>query len=297
MGAAIASAVVLAVSGGTLGEPSLLHRADPATLRYEGAALRLPSAAFGLAWARRGGALAVVAKPTGGVGFRIRIVALRPRLRVVGTVAVGPRDVCGLTFRGATLVALAADRPCYWSGARFTILRIDVRARRIAGVRAVRGLRIAAPPNLAFGDGRAFVARADGGVDAVDLATGVTTTHRPRRALAKGAGVVFASWLGGGLLGVGKRVVDVRTWRVRMLVRGARGVIRAGGGLAAYGAQGVGVYTRRGRLLYRPIASPVSAGVAAWGRYLYAGGEIVDLATHRVQAAALEPVPDFLLGG
>jgi hypothetical protein len=290
--ASAAAAVVLVLSGGTPGDPSFVQRADPATLRGEGAALRLPGVAFGLAWARWGDIAAMVTKPTGGIGFRVRIVDLT-HLRAIGSVDVGARDVCGLTFRGPTLVALAADRPCYWTGARFAILRIDPRAGLVTGIRRIRGLHVAAPTNVAFGDGSVFVARPDGGVDAVDLATGATTTHRPRRAVAKGEDVVPASWLGDHLLAAGSRVMDVRTWRVRVLERGARGIVRAGRDLAAYGPRGVAVYTRRRRFVFRPIADPVFAGVAASGRYLYANGEVVDLSTHRVRPAAADSA--FLL--
>jgi hypothetical protein len=275
---------VLVLSAGTPGQPSFLHRADPATLRFEGVTLRLPGLAFGYAWARRGATLAVVTKPTGGMGFPVRLVAL-PALEVVGSVAVGTRDVCGLTFRGSTLVALTADQPCYRPGGRFSILRIDVGARRVTSVRDVPGLHVAAPTNLAFGDGRAFVAGADGAVDSVELVSGTTSVHRPRRALAKGADVVPTAWFGGNLLGVGDRVVDVRTWRTRVLEPGARGVVRAGGDLAEYGPRGVAVYTRSGRFLFRPIADPVTAGVTATGGRLYAGGEVVDLASRSVRPA------------
>jgi len=283
--AAAGAAALLALSSGALGQPSFVSRVDPATLRGEGAALRLPSWAFGVAWARRGSTVALVVKPTGGTGFPIRILSTSP-LRVVRSISVGARDVCGLTFRGPTLVALVSDRLCYRTGGSFAVLRLDVRRGRVVSAVAVPGLHVAYPTNVAFGDGRAFVARAGGGVDVVSLATGATAARVPRRVLAKGADIVPAHWLGRHRLALAARVVDVRTWRSRVLEPGARGVVAAGGDLVAYGPRGVAVYTRGGRPLFRPVTAGAVWNVETFGRYVYAGSTVVDVRTRRVSTGS-----------
>jgi hypothetical protein len=288
--AAATAGAVLVITGGTPGSPARLQTADPATLHVRGPSLRLPSDALGLAWARHGDLLAVVVKPRS-TGQPIRLIDLR-RMRVTATVPVGDRDVCGLTFTGITLVALASDRPCYWRGGRLSILRIDPRAARLAGVTRVKGIGTVFPTNLAFGDGRAFSARAGGGVDTIDLASGRVTLHRPKRSLAKGEGVVPTRWLGGHLLGVGKLVVDTRTWRARVFDDTAVGVAPAGDRLAVFGPNGVGIYTRSGTLLYRVLADASVRTVHVVGRYLEAGEDggtdIVDMRTRKETRAAAD---------
>src|SRR5207302_7056705 len=127
------------------------------------------------------------------------------------------------------------DQPCYWRGGRFSVLRVGKKVSVIP----VAGLTTAAPTNLAFGDGKAFVAYAGGTIDAVDLHTGAVRSHRPRRMLAKGEGIVFTRFLGGHLLAVGGRTVDVRSWRERVPDPGALGVGARGSVLADYGRDGV----------------------------------------------------------
>jgi hypothetical protein len=290
--ATLGASALLALTGGAVDQASRLHAVDPATLRPVGPSLRLPSWAFGLAWARSGPLAAVVVKP-GGTGNPIRIVDTR-RMRVVATIGVGAGDVAGLTFRGRTLVALAAaDQPAYGRNGRFSIVRVDVARGRITGVKAVRGLQSVFPTNLAFGDGFAFVARAGGGVDAVDLRTGTVTRHVPKRSLAKGEGIVPTRWLGRHELGVGARVVDVRTWRSRLLEPGARGIAPAGDDVAVFGPRGVGIYTRGGRLRFRALAGVAVDSVHVRGQYLYAAepgtADVVDLRTHREVRAAADP--------
>src|SRR2546425_6119480 len=153
--ATLATSALLALTGGALDAPSNLSAVDPATLQPRGPSVRLPSSAFGLAWARSGSTLAIVAKPTA-TGQPLRLVDTR-RMGVTAVVEVGDRDVRGLTFRGPTLVALASDRPCYWNGGRFSILRVDVRRHRIVRVTPAGGLHVAFATNLAFGDNFAFL--------------------------------------------------------------------------------------------------------------------------------------------
>jgi hypothetical protein len=282
--AVLAGALVTLVSSGPGGTGRLEHVA-PATLAVRDS-VRAPDASFGLAWARRGTRIAFVAKPRA-MGQPVRIVDART-LRAVRVIQVGDRDVCGLTYDGAALVALVADRPCYWRGGHFSLLRVMTGAT----VR-VPALGSVFPTNLAFGDGKAFVARVGGGVDAVDLRTGSTTHHRPRRMLSKGQGIVAARWLGGHLLAAGPTVVDVRTWHARTLDPSARGVAPAGRtGLVAYGPHGVAVYTRSGTLRFRVLGGAAVGAVHVVGRYLYAAedstADIVDLRTRREDLAAAD---------
>src|SRR5262249_27594302 len=160
------------------------------TLRPVGAQLRLPGAPLGYAWARRGNTLAVVVKPVA-TGGPIRLVDLRS-MRVTRIVPVGDRDVCGLAYDGPTLVALTAGQPCYWKGGHFSVMRFGATTT----VTQVAKLDTVWPTNLAFGAGHAYVSYIGGVVDSVDLRTGAVVTHRPRRMLAKGEGLVFTRWLG-----------------------------------------------------------------------------------------------------
>jgi hypothetical protein len=55
---AFGAAFLLSLTGLGLGHPSHLLRLDPATLKPQGPAVRLPGWAFGFAWARRATTLA-----------------------------------------------------------------------------------------------------------------------------------------------------------------------------------------------------------------------------------------------
>ncbi len=284
---ALLATALLALQLGGPGQHSTLERVAPRSLATEGAPATMPSAMLGYAWARRGRTLALVVKPAD-TGQPIRIVDTET-LRTVRVIPVGDRDVCGLTFEGATLVALVADRPCYWAGGIFAVLRIDPAGTRPRSTVAVTGIHTAWPPNLAFGDGQAFVAHAGGGVDAIDLRTGKVTPHRPRRTLAKGEGIVRARWLGGHLLGLGPRIVDVRTWRERVPLRRARGIAPAGADLVAYGPGGAAVLTRTGSVRFRVLAGEHVDDVRVVGHVLYANvgwsTEAVDLRTRTTRDA------------
>jgi len=290
--ATLGASALLALTGGSLNQPSQLRALDVATLRPVGTSVRLPSSAFGFAWARSGPLVAIVARPAGGYGYPIRIVDVR-RMRAIATIGVGDRDVAGLTFRGKTLVALTADRPAYWSNGHFSILRFDVTKRRVARVMPVPRLHTVFPTNLAFGEGFAFVTRAGGGVDAVDLRTGAVTRHTPKRSLAKGEGIVRTRWLGRHQLGVGARVVDIRTWRARIFEPGSRGVAPAGDQLAVYGPHGVALYTRAGRIRFRVLSDVTVDNVHVRGRYLYAAegptADVVDLRKRREIRTVADP--------
>lgn len=260
--ATLGASALLALTGGSLDEASRLRVLDPASLQPVGGSVRLPSWACGFAWARSGTRIAVVTKPCAGTQ-PVQLVDV-PRMRAFAVIDGGPRDILGMTFRGSRLVALAADA----ARARLSIVRFDIGSRRVVRVTPVARLRSAWPTNLAFGDGFAFVTRAGGGVDAIDLRTGGVTRHLPRRTLAKGEGIVPTRWLGGHRLGVGERVVDVRSWRARVFEPGARGVAPAGTDIAVYGPHGVAIYTRAGRLRFRVLGDVSVDTVHVRGRYL-----------------------------
>jgi hypothetical protein len=291
LAATAALATVLALVGAGPGTTSTLEQLSPASLHRTGRDARLPDDSLGSAWARRGRLLALVVKPTA-TGQPIRFVDTRT-MRTIRIVPVGDRDICGLVFDGPVLVALAADRPCYWRGGRFSVLRIAPGSARLTSVVKVPGIHTAFPTNLAFGDRIAFVTRAGGGIDAVDLATGRTTPHRPRRSLAKGEGIVATRWLGSHTLGAGPLAVNVRTWRSRRLGVGTRGLAPAGGMIAAYGANGVSVYTRTSRLVFVADRGVPVGDVHVAGRYLYASaGAAIDvfaLDTHELIRSVVAP--------
>jgi hypothetical protein len=287
-GASVAVPLLALALGGMPDSPATLARLAPADLHVTGSTLRVPSWSLGYAWARSGRTLALVVKPVA-TGQPVRIIDTQT-LRTRRVVAVGDRDVCGLTFRGRTLVALTADQPCYWAAGTFSLLRIDPVRGRVTGEIPVPELHSAFPTNLAFGDGKAFVSRPGGGLDVVDLSSGAVLTRHPRRTLAKGEGIVATRWLGHHLLGAGPLAIDVRTWRARRLGVGTQGLAPAGNDIAAYGPHGVSLYTRSGR-----FRSTVEQGVAVGdvrvvGRMLYASAgpstDVIDLRTHAVRTAA-----------
>ena len=276
--------LALALGSGMPGTPTRLAHLAPSDLHVT-SSVRVPSWSLGYAWARSGSTLALVVKPAA-TGQPVRIVDAHT-LRTRRVVSVGDRDVCGLTFRGATLVALVADQACYWSGGSFSVLRIDPARGRIIGEVPVPGLHTAFPTNLAFGDGKAFISHPGGGFDVVDLATGSMVARHPRRTLAKGEGIVPTRWLGGHLLGAGPLAVDVRTWRAHRVGEMTRALAPAGDDIAAYGPRGVSIYTRSGRLLTTVDAGVSANDVHVAGRMLYASIEgatdVVDLRTHHVR--------------
>jgi hypothetical protein len=282
---------------GGFGTSATLQRVDPGTLRPTGHALRLPNATLGYAWARQGTTLAVVVKPVA-TGQPVRIVDTAT-WRVRHVIGVGDRDVCGLTFAGRTLVALAADQPCYWPRGHFSILRIDVERGRVTRVTQAPRLSTVFPTNLTFGDGHAYVARAGGGIDSVNLQTGTVVSHIPRRTLAKGEGVVWAHWLGHHLLGAGVRVVNVRTWQSRVLLAGARTVSSAGSYLIASGPHGGAVYTLDGRFVRHVLGDEDVSETWTSGNLLYAqvgsATDVVDVRTGKTLRVVPNAGPLVLL--
>jgi hypothetical protein len=245
----------------------------------------LPDNSLGDAWARRNYTLALVVKPVA-TGQPIRIVDTRT-LRTRKVVPVGDRDVCWLTFDRSDLVALTADRPCYWKDGHFSLMRFDSRSWSLRQTLPLPTIHTVFPTNLAFGDGQAFVTRAGAGIDAIDLRTGRVERHHPRRALAKGEGIVPTRWLGAHLLASGASVIDVRTWRSRVLDPTARAVAPAGSDLVAYGRNGAKIFTRSGRYRFSVLTNVDVGAVKVVGPYLYAAegnsilAHIVDLRTRR----------------
>lgn len=142
-----------------------------------------------------------------------------------------------------------------------------------------------------MGDGKWFVARKGGAVDVIDLQTGRVTTHHPRRTLQKGEGSVEASWLGDHRLGLNGAVVDVRTWRRRVLALGARKLMAVDGFILSYGANGITVYDDSLHL-YRRLAAgrPIDdLGVSGGIAYAQIGlsWDLYDLRTGKYLRTAL----------
>jgi hypothetical protein len=281
----VLAGLIALVAPGAPGGTGRLEHVAPATLEPLGRGVTVPDSSLGFSWAIRGSTLAFVVKPVA-TGQPIRIADVRT-LRSHRLIRVGDRDVCGLTFDRGDLVALTANQPCYWAKGRFSLVRYDTSTWRAKNTLSLPVVRSVFPTNLAFGDGSAFVARAGAGVDVIDLRTGAVVRRHPRRSLAKGEGIVFTRWLGSHLLAMGPTVVDVRTWRSRVLDPAARGVAPAGADLVTYGARGVQVFTRAGRLRYRLFTGTDIAVVRVVGPFLYAAegksilGHVIDLRTRR----------------
>jgi hypothetical protein len=282
------TSLVALLGPGTPGGKSTLEHVVPATLEARGPSVTLPDTSLGFAWARRGSTLAFVVKPVA-TGQPIRIADART-LRSRKVLPVGDRDVCGLTFDRGALVALMADRPCYWTGGRFSLVRLDGRTWRLRRRIALPTIHSVFPTNLAFGDGQAFITRAGAGIDAIDLRTGRVERHHPRRSLSKGEGVAQTRWLGGHLLGSGASVIDVRAWRRRVLDPTARGVAPAGADLVTYGPRGAKVFTRSGRYRFGVLTNVDLGTVNVVGRYLYAA-EGTSILAHEVDLTTRREMP------
>lgn len=269
--------------------PLTLQRVTPRTLSPEGAKLRLTGQGGneGLQYATRGNLLAVEVYGADRQRTPIRIVDMR-RFRVERSVAVGSGDICGLTFDGSTLVALTAVPWCNsnpTTPTKFSLVRMDLAGTATREVR-VAGLKpFLYPVALTYGDGHAYIARANGSVESIDLQTGILKSHKPLRALAKATDAVFAQWLGTHLLGVDARAIDVRTWRTRFHAPDAQRLAPAGQNIVAYGDDGAALYTRTGHLRLRLLVGENIRAAHVVGDYLYVDAdrdtEVVNLKTRR----------------
>jgi hypothetical protein len=248
-------------------------------------------------WARHGGTVAIfVISSRGSVhGGALKIVDATS-LRVRRTIAVSGREICALAFDGARVVALAARPWCYGTGSSaFSVLHVDSARGRITSVTPVAVLRqLVWPVSVVFGGGDFYVARASGEVDSIDGRTGAVRAHRPRRTLAKGGDKSVAHWLGDHSLSVGGAVIDVRTWRSRLLRAGARGIVRDGlGERVAFGTDGLWVFAADGRLRRRAIPGEDVSDVRAVARFLYAtvgsATDVVDARTGRQVRVVPDP--------
>ena len=174
-------------------------------------------------------------------------ITLRPTQRY----AFRHRGTCAVDFDGTTVVALTG---CLTAASKhFTIWRLTPTSRQAIPVSHLDPLKW--PVSFAVGDGKWFVSRAGDVVDAIDLETGRTTTHRSRRTLAKGApGYRVASWLGEHRLALNGTIVDVRTWRKRTIAPGAQRLDAIDGYVIAHGANGVTVFDDSLHL-YRHLAA------------------------------------------
>jgi hypothetical protein len=284
-----------ALIGLTLGYsgPSTLQHLDPQTLAGQGRALHIRGGSTGNAWARRFGTLAIMLRGAGHPG-PIEIVDAA-RLRVLRVVPMGKNDVCQMAFFGPTLFALTAEGSCYDASAGFSVIRIDTAHGRIVRVTPVSGLSAVYPVNVTLGDGHAYVARAGGGIDSVDLRTGRVVPHTPGRTLAKGEGVIWTRWLGKHRIGAGNRVVNVRTWRSKVLLADAHVVAPGGRYLVAVGPHGGAVFTQGGRLVRHILGDEDVTTIWAMGNVAYAlvgsAFDVVDLATGKTLRVVPEAVP------
>jgi hypothetical protein len=270
--------------------PLTLQRVTPRTLSPEGAKLRLAGPGGGnqgLQYATRGNLLAVEVYGIDRQRTPIRIVDMR-RLRVVHSVAFARGDICGLTFDGPTLVALIAVPWCNAAPnapTEFSLARIGFDGT-VSRTMTVTGLKpFLYPVALTYGDGHAYVARATGSIESIDLQTGILKSHKPLRTLAKATDAVSAQWLGTHLLGVDARAIDVRTWRTRFLAPDAQKLAPGGQNIVAYGDDGAALYTRTGHLLFRLLRGENIRAAHVVGHYLYVDAdtdtEVLDLRTHK----------------
>jgi hypothetical protein len=202
------------------------------------------------------------------------VVRLPNALEVIDSSTLRPTEryvfrhkgTCGVDFDGSTVVALTG---CLTPASKiFTVWRLSPGSRRAVSVSQLRPL--AWPVSFAVGDGKWFISRGDGTVDAIDLQTGRVSIHRPRRTLAKGRGAAYASWLGEHRLGLNGTVVDVRTWRKRTLAPGASQLDAIGGYVIAHGQKGITVFDDSLRLYRRFAGGRVIDRVGLSGGVLYA---------------------------
>lgn len=183
----------------------------------------------------------------------------------------------------------------------------------------------------------AYLVEPEGRVIDVDLARGKFSAHalplRRPAAAAKGifTSIVQALSLGRGLLAVtgirrtpsgglvplGLRLVDTRSWRSRLLDPGATGIASAGTTLLAFqpffdqlgaGITAIGLrgYSLSGSIRFRALAGEPVVAATAEGRYAYAAGlgsggtSVIDLRDGHVEApdpAAMSISPFELLAG
>ena len=189
-------------------------------------------------------------------------------LHVVATYEFRPKATCAVDLDGPTVVVLYGCRSA--RSTHFVIWRIDPGSRRVIPVRGLPP--VSYPVSGEVGDGHWFLARGNGDVDSIDLRTGRTVHHLgPARSLAK-AGLAFtqATWLGDHRLGLNGAIVDVRTWKRRVLAPHAVALRAAEGWVFAYGTNGITVYDANLRLYRRIAAGRVVDNATIHGGVLYA---------------------------
>jgi hypothetical protein len=244
----------------TPAQPLRLQHFTPVTMKPVGAPLKLDYSWFNgnqsLAWAN-GSFVAVVPNA-------IEVVD-GTSLRVTHRYAFRHKGTCAVDFDGTGVVALTG---CATASPAYTVWRLTPTSRRAIRVSGLDPL--AWPVSFAVGDGQWFVARSGGTVDAIDLQTGRVTSHRPRRALAKGRSVSEASWLGEHRLGLSGTVVDVGTWRKRTIAPGAQRLDAIDGYVIAHGKNGITVFDDSLRLYRRFARGRVIDRIGLSGGVLYA---------------------------
>lgn len=188
-------------------------------------------------------------------------------LHVTRTYSFRSKASCAVGLDGETVVVLYGCRRA--RSKHFTVWLIGSGSRRAIPVRGLAPLTY--PVSAAVGDGHWFIARGNGEVDVIDLRTGKVVRHSPVRSLAK-AGVPYtqATWLGEHRLGLNGSVVDVRTWKRRVLAAHAQNLTAAEGWVFAYGTDGITVFDDDLRLYRRLAVGKVVDNAMIHGGVLYA---------------------------
>ncbi len=284
--------VVASSHNSTLGRPSALRFVDLGRMRRDGDLVLAGETdrIAGTAWTG-GRVLALV------VGERTaHVVAVDPDARrVVGRVALDGTVLGGAATAGG-LVLLLAPRERI-GPARLAVVDSKLRVRSAVLERITAGsethgsgesLRAQAQiPALAVAAGRAYVLGAGGEPSAeVDLAT-LAVTYREERLLARAAKqgegdqkARFATWLGDGLLAVGRQdiepkqgqtatgvsVLNVRDWSLRTLDEKATSFAVGGGLVFLRDRTGVRAVGDDGRDRFRALAEWPVAEIQAYGR-------------------------------
>ena len=243
------------------GQPLRLQHFTPITMKPVGTPLKIDYSWFDGSQSFASGNGSIVLR----VPNAIEVVDAAS-LRVTHRYAFRRRSTCAVGFDGAAVVALTG---CFTASSKaYTVWRLTPGSRRSIPVSGLEPL--AWPVSFAVGDGKWFVARSGGMVDAIDLETGRVTSHRPRRTLAKGRSVREASWLGEHRLGLAGTVVDVRTWRKRTIALGAQRLDAIGGYVIAHGSNGIPVFDDSLHLYRRLARGRVIDRVGLSGGILYA---------------------------
>ncbi|HEY3183090.1 MAG TPA: hypothetical protein VGJ77_09660 [Gaiellaceae bacterium] len=242
-----------------------------------------------------------------------RVLSVR-RLR--GTPVAAARTTTGLAILVAPAAGIGAARLVLFDPARLRVVPLTVRAGRNLPPQAhPNGMTIGKQllPGLAVdaAGGRAYVLTGSTGAVEIDLATGRARPHTlARRTVAKALDGprLDARWLGNGLVALtgtidhvqakdntldyqaapaGLTLVDVRTWKARVVDRDATTIVVAGETLLARGyAQRPPTSIRAFDLTGRPRFELTDVDPNAWlqaaGDRAYVGNRVLELPSGRL---------------